>query len=71
MSYTIVWTTEAYNSFEERLFYLETHWTDRELTNFKNRVKEYLNILKEEPLIGKKPGNLKTFIWGLFSNRSL
>jgi plasmid stabilization system protein ParE len=65
MSYTIVWTTESLSTFEDRITYLKIHWTDREITNFKNRVKEYLDTLKQEPLIGKEPGKLKNVYMGL------
>jgi plasmid stabilization system protein ParE len=59
MSYSIVWTTQAYTSFEDRIEYLTIHFTDREIKNFRQRVKEYLEILKEDPGIGKKPGKYK------------
>lgn len=45
--------------------YLKIHWTEKEITNFKKRVKEYLEVLKEKPLIGKKPGKFKNVYFGL------
>ena len=65
MSYNIIWTPESLSTFEDRITYLEIHWTDKEITNFKNRVKEYLDTLKQEPLIGKKPGKHKNIYMGL------
>jgi len=65
MNYSITWTPESLSTFEDRITYLEIHWTDKEITNFKNRVKEYLDTLKQEPLIGKKPGKLKNVYMGL------
>jgi plasmid stabilization system protein ParE len=65
MSYSIVWTTQAYTSFERRIEYLAIHFTDREIKNFRQRVKEYLEVLKEEPGIGKKPGKYKNVHIGL------
>jgi plasmid stabilization system protein ParE len=65
MSYSIVWTTKAYTSFEDRIGYLAIHFTDREIKNFRQRVKEYLEVLKEEPGIGKQPGNYKNVHIGL------
>jgi plasmid stabilization system protein ParE len=65
MSYTVIWTSEALATFEDRIAYLNIHWTDKEITNFKSRVKEYLNTLSETPFIGKKPGKLKDVYMGL------
>jgi plasmid stabilization system protein ParE len=65
MSYSIVWTTQAYTSFEDRIEYLTIHFTDKEIKNFRQRVKEYLEVLKEEPGIGKKPGKYKNVHIGL------
>jgi plasmid stabilization system protein ParE len=65
MSYKIFWTTESLSTFEDRITYLKIHWTDKEITNFKSRVKQYLDILMQQPLIGKKPGKLKNVYMGL------
>jgi plasmid stabilization system protein ParE len=65
MSYSIAWTKQAYTSFEDRIEYLRIHFTDREIKNFRERVKEYLEVLKEEPGIGKKPGKYKNVHIGL------
>jgi hypothetical protein len=65
MSYFITWSPQAIISFEDRIGYLEIHWTEKEITNFRQRVKEYLEVLKEKPFIGKKPGKLKNIYIGL------
>ena len=65
MSYAITWTPEALVTFEDRIAYLKIHWTEKEISNFKKRVIEYLGILKEKPLIGKKPGKFKNVYMGL------
>lgn len=65
MIYTITWTEEALSTFEERIAYLEMHWTQREIVNFKSRVIEYLKILQAEPLIAKRPGRFKNVHIGL------
>jgi hypothetical protein len=65
MSYFITWSPQAILSFEDRIEYLEIHWTKKEITNFRQRVREYLEILKEKPFIGKKPGKLKNIYIGL------
>lgn len=65
MNYSIIWTPEAMSTFEDRITYLEINWTEREIKNFKKRVRQYLETLSEEPLIGKKPGRLKNVHMGL------
>ncbi len=57
--YNIIWSPDAITTFEERIEYLNIHWTDKEVRNFKIRVKQYFNILEQTPLIGKKPGKFK------------
>jgi hypothetical protein len=56
MNFTVRWTKEADSTFGDRIHYLNIHWTDKEIKNFRERVREYLDTLKEEPLIGKKAG---------------
>ncbi len=65
MSYSITWTPEALSTFEDRITYLKNRWTEKEIRSFKIRVKNYLEILSEEPLIGKKPGKLKNVYMGI------
>lgn len=65
MNFTIVWTSEAIMTFEDRITYLKIHWTEKEITKFKNRVNDYLKILTEEPLIGKRTSKLKNVHIGL------
>lgn len=65
MSHTIIWSPDAESSFEERLEYLRTNWTEKEIVKFKKRVKEYFEILKEHPRIGKRFGKRKDLHIGL------
>ncbi len=65
MSYTVIWSPDAESSFNERLEYLRINWTEKEIVNFKNRVKQYLETLKEHPRIGKKFGKRKDLHIGL------
>lgn len=53
MSYSIIWSPDAITSFEDRIAYLTIHFTNREINNFKERVREYLFHLADEPLIGR------------------
>jgi len=45
--------------------YLKIHWTEKEIANFHERVKEYLETLIEKPYIGKKAGRVKNVHIGL------
>ena len=65
MSYSIIWSPKAYLTFQERIYYLERNWTQREINNFTIRVKEYLELLQEEPLIGTPTRRRKTVRFGL------
>jgi plasmid stabilization system protein ParE len=65
MSYSIIWSPKAYLTFQDRIYYLERNWTQREINNFTIRVKEYLELLKKEPLIGTPTGRRKTVRIGL------
>jgi plasmid stabilization system protein ParE len=59
MSYGIIWTSEALETFGDRIAYLKIHWTEKEIVNFKKRVKEYLDVLQESPFMAQRPGKLK------------
>jgi hypothetical protein len=59
MSYTIIWSPRSIITFGGRISYLQRYWTEREIKNFTNRVKEYLETLKHEPFIGKTTGKRK------------
>ena len=65
MSYSINWMPKAFKTFHDRIEYLNIHWTEKEITNFHKRVKEYLDILKDKPFIGKKAGKVKNVYIGL------
>jgi len=65
MSYSIIWSPRSLATFEKRIEYLNKHWTEKEITNFKKRVNEYLEVLKSKPYIGKKAGRLKNMHVGL------
>jgi len=69
MNYSIIWSPRSLRTFEHRLQYLKIHWTEKEITNFNNRVKEYLETLKEKPFIGKIPGEYKNVTLGLLLNK--
>ncbi len=49
----IIWSPESIDTYISILEYLEEKWTEREINNFISRVEEKLNILKQQPLIGR------------------
>ena len=65
MKYAIIWSPTAINTFEERLKYLEIHFTEKEIKKFIKRVSNYLDTLSNEPLITKRPGKPKNVHIGL------
>ena len=55
----IVWTKKAIKTFDNRIAYLEEHWTEKEIRNFIARVSEYLTTLRTQPLMFRKSTRLK------------
>ena len=49
----IIWSPESIDSYISILEYLEGKWTEREMDNFISRVHEKLDILKQQPLLGR------------------
>ena len=49
----ITWSPESIDTYVSIMEYLEEKWTEREIDNFIARVDEKLNILKQQPLIGR------------------
>jgi plasmid stabilization system protein ParE len=69
MSYTIFWSPDAESSFDDKINYLTIHWTEKEIRNFRTRVRNYLALLSEEPHIGKTLGTTKNLHIGLIIKR--
>jgi len=65
MSYSVTWMPEAFKTFDDRIQYLQIHWTEKEIRNFQLRVQEYLETLKDEPFIGHRAGRVKNVYIGL------
>ncbi|SFS44439.1 type II toxin-antitoxin system RelE/ParE family toxin [Mucilaginibacter polytrichastri] len=59
MGFEIVWSKKAIQTFGDRITYLEKNWTEKEIFNFTSRVNEYLNSLKDQPLMFRKSAKLK------------
>ena len=51
MTYKLFWTEEAINNLEEILDYLVQNWSQKELDNFKSRLKKHLELIQRFPLM--------------------
>ena len=51
MNYKILWTDEAIRNLEQILNYIATNWTEKEVSNFKIKLSEQLNIISKFPNI--------------------
>ncbi|MCF6332254.1 MAG: type II toxin-antitoxin system RelE/ParE family toxin [Draconibacterium sp.] len=49
MDYKIIWTNEAINNLEEILNYLIENWTQREISNFKNKLSNQIHLIQQFP----------------------
>lgn len=49
MDYKISWTEEAIRNLEEIINYLLTHWTQREVDNFKAALAKQIDQIKKIP----------------------
>ena len=60
MALEIIWADEAREGLEEIIEYLESHWTEREISRFFNRLEECLEKIQVAPQRQKdslrKPG---------------
>lgn len=60
MALEIVWTDEANEGLDETIDYLERKWTEKEISNFFQRLEECIDKIKEAPQRQKnslrKPG---------------
>jgi len=65
MILTVLWTREASDTFDDRIAYLQKHFSQREINNFKARVEAYLDTLSQKPFIGKQTGKNKNVHIGL------
>jgi hypothetical protein len=59
MGFEIVWSNKAIQTFGDRIAYLEEHWTEKEILKFTQRVNNYLDGLKTQPLMFRKSIKLK------------
>lgn len=49
--YQILWTAEAINNLESILEYLTKRWSQHELNNFKVRLSNLVNLIRQNPIL--------------------
>ena len=49
MAFKIIWSKTAIQQLDETIDYLEKEWSDKELSNFFNRLEESLTAIQENP----------------------
>jgi plasmid stabilization system protein ParE len=52
----IKWTSEAEETYDRIIQYLESRWTDREIVNFILRTQRVLNFIAENPYLFRRSG---------------
>lgn len=53
MALKIVWTKRASASFQNTVKYIENEWSERSARKFVRKVNRFLQVLEENPKIGK------------------
>jgi len=49
MALRVVWTKEAEDQLDEIIAYLESNWTNREISNFFERLEKSINQIRTNP----------------------
>ncbi len=49
MDYELRWSDESVHNLEEILDYIKYKWTDKELNNFKNKLRHQLDLIVQNP----------------------
>jgi plasmid stabilization system protein ParE len=49
--YKIIWTEEALSNLKSVIFYLEKHWSEREIKKFSLLLDRYLDLIKSNPFL--------------------
>ena len=71
MAFEIVWTERAINGFDEVMFYLKTHWTEREVKNFIQETQEFLDLLSSHPYLLQRTSKYKNVYRGPLNKLTL
>ncbi len=51
MNYKVYWTTEAEETFNKNITYLEQEWTETVIEGFINKTEEIINTIQANPLL--------------------
>ncbi|MBS9464407.1 type II toxin-antitoxin system RelE/ParE family toxin [Flagellimonas sp. 389] len=65
MALNIIWTPQADKGLQNVLDYLEEEWTEREILNLEQRLKEFLERISKYPKICPPTGKYKNVRKGL------
>ena len=49
MDYKLFWSKESLSNLDSILSYLESEWTEKELTSFKQKLSKQLELLQKNP----------------------
>ncbi|SFD05456.1 type II toxin-antitoxin system RelE/ParE family toxin [Algibacter pectinivorans] len=49
--YKVLWTDHAISELKDTITYLETHWTNKELVNFSNKLDHTIELISKTPEI--------------------
>jgi plasmid stabilization system protein ParE len=65
MAFEIRWTNRAASNLDKIVNYLLAEWGERSVIKLLNRIKGFLDVIKEKPLVGKieiEESNLRSFV---------
>lgn len=62
MALEIVWTRQAENGYDKIIKHLEENWTDREISNFIQETRQFLQILKSNPHL-LEPSETRKYVY--------
>lgn len=60
MAKKIIWTPEPEKAFEKVLAYLETHWVEKEKTNFITAIQKAIKIISQQSEPFRKLAKINT-----------
>lgn len=69
MALKIIWTPQAVKGLENVIDYLEKEWTESEILNLEQRLKEFLERISKYPKICPPTGTYKNVRKGLVDKK--
>ncbi len=51
MAIKVVWTKKALSDLDAIILYLETNWSEKEITNFFGKLDKRINLIGQRPLL--------------------